>query len=139
MKIETFRQIFKFGAVGITATSAHALIFISTLRLLGWPEQISNLAAFIIAFAISWTGNYFWTFRTDGWQTSGWQTGGWQTGGWQTVPRFVAVALSGYLLNALFVFIIITKLGWPDFYVLPLMLLITPIMTFLLARYWAFK
>ena len=129
MKIETFRQIFKFGAVGITATSAHALIFISALRLLGWPEQISNLAAFIIAFAISWTGNYFWTF----------QTGGWQTGGWQTMPRFVAVALSGYLLNALFVFIIITKLGWPDFYVLPLMLLITPIMTFLLARYWAFK
>ena len=124
MKIETFRQIFKFGAVGITATSAHALIFISTLRLLGWPEQISNLAAFIIAFAISWTGNYFWTF---------------QTSGWQTVPRFIAVALSGYLLNALFVFIIITRLGWPDFYVLPFMVLITPIMTFLLARYWAFK
>ena len=129
MKTETFRQIFKFGAVGITATLAHTLIFISTLRLLGWPEQISNLAAFIIAFAISWTGNYFWTF----------QTSGWQTGGWQTMPRFVAVALSGYLLNALFVFIIITKLGWPDFYVLPFMVLITPIMTFLLARYWAFK
>ena len=129
MKIETFRQIFKFGAVGITATLAHTLIFISTLRLLGWPEQISNLVAFIIAFALSWSGHYFWTF----------QTGGWQTGGWQTMPRFVAVALAGYLLNALFVFIIITKLGWPDFYVLPLMLLITPIMTFLLARYWAFK
>ena len=124
MKTETFRQIFKFGAVGITATLAHTLIFISTLRLLGWPEQISNLAAFIIAFALSWSGHYFWTF---------------QTGGWQTMPRFVAVALSGYLLNALFVFIIITRLGWPDFYVLPLMLLITPIMTFLLARYWAFK
>ena len=124
MKTETFRQIFKFGAVGSTATLAHALIFISTLRLLGWPEQISNLAAFIIALTLSWSGHYFWTFKT---------------GGWQTMPRFVAVALAGYLLNALFVFIIITKLGWPDFYVLPLMLLITPIMTFLLARYWAFK
>ena len=134
MKIETFQQIFKFGAVGITATSAHALIFISTLRLLGWPEQISNLAAFIIAFAISWTGNYFWTFQTGGWQASGWQTGG-----LKTMPRFIAVALAGYLLNALFVFIIITRLGWPDFYVLPFMVLITPIMTFLLARYWAFK
>ena len=134
MKTETFHQIFRFGAVGITATLAHTLIFISTLRLLGWPEQISNLVAFIIALALSWSGHYFWTFRTDGWQTSGGPTDG-----WRTMPRFVAVALAGYLLNALFVFIIITRLGWPDFYVLPLMLLITPIMTFLLARYWAFK
>ena len=128
IKGETFGLIFKFGAVGIAATLSHALAFILILRLLGWTEQASNLAAFIIAFLLSWSGHYFWTFQKNGAQTIG-----------QTMPRFFVVALSGYALNALFVFVVITKLAQPDFYVLPLMIFITPLMTFLLSRYWAFR
>ncbi len=124
MKIELFSQISKFGVVGLTATLTYSLVFMLALRVLLWSEQAGNLLGFVIAFSISWSGHYFWTFKASG---------------FHTVPRFLITALCGYALNSFFVFVIITKLALPDFFVLPLMISITPTMTFLLARYWAFK
>lgn len=122
-----FLQLSKFGAVGLSATATHVSIFF-TLRFFAFGEQLSNFIAFLFAFTISWAGHYFWTFRNAK-----------QSGRTQSLVRFLCVAGLGYGLNSFWVFLIITTYQQPDFYAVLCMLSLTPLNTFLLSKFWAFR
>jgi putative flippase GtrA len=126
-------QGLRFGAVGGLSTFTHVFFFMLGIEWLGlWPLW-SNLLAFGVAVIVSFSGHFYWTFRV---QTES------RTA--RAVParaaflRFLAVALTGLVLNSLAVYAVVNVLGLPYAYAIVLMLTAVPASTFMLSKFWAF-
>ena len=123
-------QLSKFASVGVVATGVHALVYGFVGRLL--EPMLANLIAFLIAFVFSYLGHFLWTFRT---QTEGQKVH-------KAFPyqlRFLVVALSGLLLNTWVVWAVTEWFEMDYLYAVVPMVFIVPLVTFALAKLWAFK
>lgn len=116
----------RFIVVGIAATATHILMVVYLMEGLGLQiASIANAIGLITGSGVSYLGNYFWTFRRGG-------------------PHLVRIARFAAAYGAVFSFNAIVMLLLADIggisYVLPLALIVvaTPIMTFLLNRFWVF-
>lgn len=112
------------------ATAVHAIVY-GLLGTLITP-LLANLVAFLIAFIFSYVGHFFWTFRA---QTQG-----------HTVHkafayqlRFMTVAIIGLLLNSFAVWAVTEWLQLDYLFALVPMVFIVPLVTFALAKFWAFR
>jgi putative flippase GtrA len=56
----------RFGLVGITATAVHMLAVSVLLSETQLPTLLANACAFLVAFCVSFAGNYVWTFQLPG-------------------------------------------------------------------------
>lgn len=121
-----FGQLVRFGCVGLAATAVHSSTALSLHHLADWSPLWSNAVAFTIAWFVSYLGNWAWTF-------SGTATHS------QSAPRFLAVALSGFCLNQVLIYLTTSVLGWPFWAGLCLVLSIVPILTFTASRLWAYR
>jgi putative flippase GtrA len=119
-------EIARFGSVGLVATAVHAGVYAALVSLLSAPPQSSNLVAFGIAFVVSFLGHHHFTFR------------GPKRSAGSAALRFFVVALAGYALNAGFVALTTQKLGKPPLVAVIFMLFVTPVVTYMLAKLWAF-
>lgn len=118
-------EIVRFGSVGLAATAIHAGVY-AALVSLGVGPQWSNLGAFALAFVFSFFGHYSFTFRGRARSAGG------------AAARFFVVALAGYALNAGFVALTVDGLDQPPLFAVLFMLFVTPVVTFVLAKLWAF-
>lgn len=123
----TAGEALRFGTVGLLATAVHAIIYAGLIHFSAIPPQQANIAAFTFAFVFSYMGHSHFTFSGEGRRVG------------KTGPRFLAVALIGYALNAGFVFLTTALLDWGAGAALPFMIFITPAATFALSKYWAFR
>ncbi|MBL8584981.1 MAG: GtrA family protein [Rhizobiaceae bacterium] len=119
-------EMLRFGSVGLAATAVHAGVY-ALLVSSGavWP-QISNLVAFAVAFVFSFLGHHYFTFRNSG-RSAG-----------SAAARFLLVALIGYGLNAGFVALTTEVLAEPPLVAVLFMLFVTPVVTYVLSKLWAF-
>ena len=127
-------QFIKFGAVGGAATLTHVGSFTLGIELFGLQPLVSNLAAFCVAFGVSFIGHFCWTFRD--------QTVVRERGlrlPWAAFFRFAAVAVTGLALNSLAVFLVVSQLDLHYGYACVLMLTAVPFCTFMLSKFWAFS
>jgi putative flippase GtrA len=116
----------RFVAVGIVATLTHILVAVSLMDGVGLRSSaIANALGVVAGTAVSYAGNYFWTFRRGGPHSV-------------RLPRFVAAYMTVFGLNGL-VMLIVADLGGIA-YLIPLaaVVAVTPVVTFLLNRYWVF-
>jgi putative flippase GtrA len=116
----------RFIVVGIAATLTHVLVAVGLIDGLGMrTASIANAIAVIAGSAVSYAGNYFWTFRRGGAHAV-------------RLPRFILAYMTVFGLNGL-IMLLIADLGGVA-YLIPLAgaIAITPIVTFLLNRYWVF-
>jgi putative flippase GtrA len=116
----------RFAAVGIAATLTHVLIV--TVLIDGLDFRIAGIANGFGALAgslVSYCGNYFWTFRSSGPHL-------------RSLIRFVAAYGAVSAFNGLIMFAAADMAGVP--YLLPLLFSVaaTPLLTFLLNRFWVF-
>lgn len=123
-------QLSKFASVGGVATGVHALVYGVVGRLL--EPMLANLIAFLIAFVFSYLGHFLWTFRA---QTQGQKVH--KAFAYQL--RFLVVALSGLLLNSLAVWVVTEWLQMDYLFAVVPMVFVVPLVTFALAKLWAFK
>ena len=118
------RRITRFGMVGVAALFTHmAVAWLVLDRLTGSPYAAS-LAGFLVAFCVSFLGHYHFTFA-----------GG--QGYAKTLPRFFAVAASGFLASLL-VLNAVAAYGLPKTVSLMVSILVIPALTYIAARLWAF-
>lgn len=116
----------RFIIVGIAATLTHMLVAVCLMDGVGLGSAaMANAIAVIAGTAVSYTGNYFWTFRGGGPHAV-------------RLPRFVAAYMTVFGLNGL-VMLVVADLGGIA-YLIPLaaVVMVTPVVTFLLNRYWVF-
>lgn len=92
------RIAIRFGLVGIVATAVHILVVWALLRQTEITPILANTLAFLTAFGISFTGNYFWTFPSPGSQG-------------QAIRRFFLISVSAFVMNTLLLTFLVRG-GW---------------------------
>lgn len=128
--VKLARQVSRFGLVGLAATIIHLTTFSLLINVAGvWPS-IANVAGFLIAFLVSFTGQANWTFPSPDASLLERR---------RRFIRYIAVSLAGFLLNALTVFVVMTVGGYSYLHALPIMAVGVPAVLFLLNKYWAFS
>lgn len=123
---ELVRQVLRYGITGVALAALYATVYWTGARQLHVPVQVANAAGFIAALIVGYVLHSQWSFRGHG-RRSGWS--------WS---RFLVVNLAGYLLNCVWVWLIVQRLDRPvELSILPIVTL-TPALTFLLNRRWTF-
>lgn len=79
-------RIARFAAVGIAATLTHVAALAALVEGTGMDPVLANPLAVALAIPVSYAGHYFFTYRST--KAHG-----------QTVLRFLAVALSSFLVS----------------------------------------
>ncbi|POF30427.1 GtrA family protein [Roseibium marinum] len=130
MKIRTeTAAVGKFAVVGILATLTHAGVAAGLLESGTLPVFPANICGFLVAFGVSFSGHYFWSFshlRRKG-------------AAFASMTRFLVIALSGFLLNSVVLALWLELTPWPDLIGLLFSIAIVPALSFLGARLWAFS
>ncbi|MGF1620247.1 MAG: GtrA family protein [Rhodomicrobiaceae bacterium] len=121
-------QLARFGLVGVCATATLAVAYYYFISTSMFTPFFANLAAYAIAFFVSFLGHRYWTFGDA-------EKGGRNA---HAVWRFLAVSLSGLAVNSTAVLILVNALALPDWTPLIVFVGFTPVLTFLLNRFWVF-
>jgi putative flippase GtrA len=119
-------MLLRFSIVGLIATSVHVgLVWVLITRLSIGPFM-ANSISFLIAFGVSFTGQYIWTFRSARVLSD-------------AIKRFFLVSFSAFGLNNIILALLLTIGFFPDYIAAILAVFIIPIYTYLLGRFWAFR
>lgn len=124
-----FWQIMRYGVTGLFVTACQAAIYWIGAAIAGLHVQLANAIGYVAAVVIGYAAHNAFTFRGHGAQS----------GHGTRSARFVAVSLISYALNALWVWLCVTHMQWPEWSPIPAMLFITPAFVFLLNRQWVFR
>ena len=124
VKHELF-TVSRFTIVGLIAALVHIGAVWFLIDRLDWSPFAANLLAFLTAFSVSFTGQYYWTFRSD----RAWH---------HALIRFFAVSLAAFTVNN----IVLSSLLLANFTSPALSAVIAatviPVFTYVLGRFWAF-
>ncbi len=116
----------RFGMVGITATAVHIIVVSFLLSEIQFPTLLANTLAFLTAFSISFTGNYFWTFQTPGSLR-------------KVMQRFLLISISAFIANTLLLATILSAKWFSPLFSAIVSATLIPVMTFLVSRLWVFR
>jgi len=128
--MQTLKQVAKFGTVGLFATATHAGVYAICAGPFGIDPLLANLVAFVTAFAVSFAGHLQWTFKQVRYASSAKAS---------KLVKFLVIALLGLVLNSIFTWIIVDRWRLHYLWAVTPMLSITPLVTFVMAKRWAFR
>ncbi len=123
-----FWQLVRYVGVGGFVTALGAAIYWSSVEYGRVAPLIGNSIAFVIGVVIGYVLHSLVSFRGHGARDDLSRTG----------TRFLAVNLIGYALNSLWVWTLVEWLSGPTWWPIVPMVLVTPLATFLLHRFWTF-
>jgi len=116
----------RFAVSGGLATATHVLVFVTLVEAFALRPVLASVPAFMVALIVSYGMNYHWTFSVSGPHRI-------------FLPRFVAVALLGLVLNSGITYAVVDVAHYWYGYALLLVVLLVPLVTFLLSNFWVFK
>lgn len=121
------RQLFYFGMVGTTAAIVQLSIVIFLVNTTALQPLAANVIGFLFAFNVSYFGHRQLTFEET------------QTQHHIAIRRLFSIAVSTFIANEslFYIFLRVFKLHY--FVALFLVLLILPVSTFILNKYWVFR
>ncbi|MGQ0659781.1 GtrA family protein [Sphingosinicella sp.] len=123
-----FGQLVRFGLVGGFSTILYAAIYWPLATYVVHPV-LAVVIAFSIAVAIGYVLHSNWSFRGHGKGSEG----------GRTQARFLSVQSVGMVLNVVFTWVLTGPLfHGPTWWPLIPAVLVTPLVTFVLNRYWVF-
>ncbi len=120
------KPLLRFAVSGGLATATHVLVFVMLVEWLSVRPVWAAAPAFVVALFISYGMNYHWTFSASGLHRV-------------LLPRFVVVALLGLVLNLGITYAVVDVAHYWYGYALLLVVLLVPLVTFFLSKFWVFK
>jgi putative flippase GtrA len=122
------RQLIRYVFAGLCVTQFAALVYSSLVWFGRVDALLANVMSTSCALGVGYLVHSRWSFATGA-------TGGehWQVG------RFLLASLFAFLINSLWVWLLVKNAHLPPLAPVPLMMLATPWISFLLNRYWVFK
>jgi putative flippase GtrA len=121
-----FRQLSRFGFIGILATAVHVSVGLGLHEGAGMRPLWANLIAFCCALGVSFFGQTRLTFPDS-------------TADGGAFVRFTVVAVSGLALNQTIVWATTSVFGGPYWLALAIIVFTVPGITFLLLKFWALR
>lgn len=121
------RQLAYFVAVGCAAAATHWLVAVLTVRGLGYAPLVANIVGWLVAFCVSFTGHFQFTFKHQ------------RAPMVKAARRFFLVSALGFSVNELaYAWLLqVTTIRYDI--LLALILVAIAVMTFILGRFWAFR
>lgn len=116
-----------FVAVGCTAAAVHFGVVVLLVEALGWAPLVANVAGWLVAFIVSFCGQWLLTFR------------GRATPWLHALPRFFLISLLGFLANEASYAVLLHFSAMRYDVLLALVLVAVAVMTYLLSSRWAFR
>ncbi|KFG90584.1 Polysaccharide biosynthesis protein GtrA [Sphingobium herbicidovorans NBRC 16415] len=124
-----FWQVVRYGISGLFITACQAVVYWTLAALAGWHPQVANGIGYLAAVMIGYVTHSAFTFRGQGGDGNHAARG----------VKFVVVSLLSYALNALWVFLCVTHMRWPEWSPIPAMIFVTPAVMFGINRQWVFR
>ncbi|PKF61962.1 hypothetical protein CW745_08220 [Psychromonas sp. psych-6C06] len=125
-----FQQLVSFAIVGVGATLTHALVFNVAFDQLQFHHLFANILGFCVAFTVSYLGQFHWTFKAQTIQLADKRS---------AFFKFLKTALLGFAVNLFWSFLILEVLHLHHYFYLALLTFVTPILIFMLNKFWVFK
>lgn len=133
---EGFMQFVKFGLVGLSNTLLSYVLNIGTLFLLkpwnlSWDYFAGNMVGFVLSvlWSFYWNNKYVFT-ATDGEKRNPWKA---------LLKTYISYGFTGIILNNIFSWLWITKLGVSKMIAPLINLIISVPLNFIINKFWAFK
>ncbi|MGE5339297.1 MAG: GtrA family protein [Gemmatimonadota bacterium] len=120
-------QLVRFGLVGVAAAATHFVVAVACVRGLAIDPQLANVVGFLVAFTVSFLGQWRWTFAAHAAPLM------------RALPSFFLVSLTGFLTNAAAYHWLLTHTALRYDVALAIVLIGVAAMTFMLSRFWAFR
>lgn len=120
------KQALKFGMVGGIATLVHMVVGVTLIHA-GWSALTANFAAFLIAFFVSFSGHYGYSFADQGMRLA------------TSFRRFCLVAVSGFGVNELLLAFLTQADGIAEKPALVVSTGLVATLNYLMSKFWAFK
>jgi putative flippase GtrA len=125
----TAGQLIRYGLTGGAVTALQAAIYWTLATWARWPPQLANLAGYGAAVASGYVLHGRFSFRGHGGRGRP----------LLRALRFWLASLLSLALNALWVWLCVTRLGLAEWAPVPLMMLVTPALLFVVNRQWVFR
>ena len=119
-------RIHWFIAVGCAAALVHWVVVVSLVSRAGWLPLVANVAGWLIAFVVSYSGHRRWTFSSHDAPVG------------RSLRRFFVVSASGFVVNE-GIYALLLQERWLRYdAVLAIVLVGVAGFTYWLSRHWAF-
>ena len=115
----------RYAITGVAIAALYAAVYWVLAATLAVPPQLANGAGFIAALVTGYVLHSRWSFRGHGSRIWSWS-------------RFLVVNFAGYLLNCLWVWLILDRSGAPVWVSIVPIVTLTPVFTYILNRRWTF-
>lgn len=123
---KTLFELARFGIVGLAATIVHAVSYALLVTLFLQELALANIISFLLAFGVSWLGHNFWTFQA-------------KKNSSNNILKFLTVTVLGLLNNIVFTLLLVELFHLPKLIGVFPIILITPLLTYILSKYWVFR
>ncbi|GAA4748330.1 hypothetical protein GCM10023264_12970 [Sphingomonas daechungensis] len=122
------RQLLRYAFAGLCVTQLAALVYSAVVLLLSAHPLFANAVSTAFGLCAGYLVHSRWSFAVDGAGGEGLQ-----------VARFLTASFVAFLINSFWVWLLVMILHLPALAPVPMMMLVTPWISFLLNRYWVFK
>lgn len=122
------RQLIRYAFAGLCITQFATFAYSAFVIFLGVDPLFANLLSTACGLGAGYLVHSRWSFATEAKDGEAWQVG-----------RFVIASLFAFLVNTMWVWLTTKALHLSPLAPVPLMMLATPWISFLLNRYWVFK
>jgi putative flippase GtrA len=116
-----------FTLVGIAAAMSHYVVAVVLESVFNAVPANANVLGFICAFPVSYFGHRRFSFVSHNTQHR------------QALPKFLLIAVGGFLTNQALVLLLLRFTGLPFWLVLGFVMVVVALSTYFLSRFWAFK
>ncbi len=121
-------QLVRFGLTGVLATLVNIVVYQITAARFGIDPNLAWAIGYVAAVLVGYVTHSRFSFRGHGVRDNLARTGG----------RFIIVSLISFALNSFWVWLLVQSLVLPLWAPYPLILGLTPLITFTLNRKWVF-
>jgi len=127
LQLPATRQLLRYIVAGLFVTQITTLIY-SLLVTAGLAALVANVGSTACGVCLSYTVHSRWSFR-----------GGQKDSETLQLGRFLAATGVAFAINNLWIWLLVHHFGLSPYAPIPLMMVATPVLSFLLNRYWVFR
>jgi putative flippase GtrA len=122
------RQLMRYAIAGFCVTQCAAFIYSAIVLFRHVPPLQANVMSTVCGWCAGYVVHSRWSFA-----------GGEARDEYSTVGRFVLTSSFAFLVNTGWVWLLVSVLHLSPLAPVPMMMFVTPWVSFLLNRYWVFK
>lgn len=122
------KQLLRYAFAGFCITQLAAAVYSALVVLLATHALLANGFSTAFGLCVGYLVHSRWSFAA---RSSGGES--------LQVARFLLASMMAFVINSMWVWLLVMTLHLPPLSPVPLMMLVTPWISFLLNRYWVFK